>query len=186
MIHRIAAALVIPLLALTLTACSGNDSNASTEAVSTPVETVQAPEATPESTEATPEQLASIVAGYETDWRDTIEGAGDCRLTWTVGDATDPTTNMEGMACFLNEQTLTMTAETAGKDLRALTPPSSMQTLYDDTLTALDGIKSVPLEDDCGTDSWPSSDETCSTTLGELFTGMRSLETVLDQWGPYL
>lgn len=65
---------------------------------------------------ATPEQVASVIAEYETDWRETIGEAGSCRFLWSFpsGSAAD---EIEGMTCYLVEQTIGSTSVIAVRNL---------------------------------------------------------------------
>ena len=147
--------------------------------IATPIQTP-----TPTLTAATPQQLASIITGKESDWREVIDGAGECRFLWTMAEgATEKT---EAMTCYVRETTIVMSSETAAEDLRSLTPPSDMQSLVADTLDVLDSISAVDLEGVCG-DAFegPKDSGTCDRTLGVLISSYRDLEDVLDRWKPY-
>lgn len=82
----IAAAIACAALA----ACgSGGESSTSTP-TTTPTTATPTPTPTPTTATATPEQVASIIAGKMTNWREVIDGAGTCRIRWTVKQANDP------------------------------------------------------------------------------------------------
>jgi hypothetical protein len=152
-------------------------------AASVPAATTPAPTPTP--TTATPEQLASIITGHQDDWREVIDGAFDCRFLWVTGgeDAAD---DALATACYAREFTAVLTTGTAAKDLRALTPPDSMEQLVADTLEVLDSIHVVDLEGACG-DAFdgPKGSKRCTAAIGDLSMAYRQLDGVLDQWEPY-
>lgn len=188
---RLLALLTAVLLA---TAACGTDSDdkadakptSASSATDAATEGVEATEAVVEEpTEATPEQLASVIAGYEKDWRQVIKNAGDCRWDWTVAD--DPTAEIRGMTCYMRETTISYTTETAAAEMAELTPPSSMAALVDETNTALAAVYDIDLEGVCGDPVvGPNDTKKCSTTLGERMWAYSQLETALDQWSPYL
>lgn len=166
------AAIAVLLAVAALTGCSSS-----------------APEATPTPTqtsdpEATPEQVASVIAEYESDWREVIDGAFDCRFTWTMDDS--PTGQLEGMTCFTTEKTIGITAQLVTRDWAAMDVPASMQGLVDDTTEVLGRISDVDLDSVCGTDSIPSSTQECNEALGNRNATYLQLESQLDKWGPYL
>ncbi|WP_146197529.1 hypothetical protein [Promicromonospora sp. AC04] len=134
---------------------------------------------------ATPEQLASIIAGNETDWRETIDGAGECRMLWVV-PSDDAAVQANAFSCYLREQTIVLSTGNAARDLRELAPPNDMRSTYDETLSALDEISSVDLTGVCGEDSVPADSDECIQTLGTLFAAYNGFESVLDQWKPYI
>lgn len=179
---------------LSVTACGGSTDKADSTSSSSEVEGQAADAATDDATveavveepaEATPEQLASVIAGYEKDWRQVINKAGDCRWDWTVSD--DATAELRGMTCYMRETTISLTTETAAAQLAELTPPSSMTALVDDTTTALAAVYDIDLEGVCGDPVvGPNDTKKCSTTLGERMWAYSQLEDALDQWGPYL
>jgi hypothetical protein len=142
--------------------------------------------APPEPTEpptATPEQVASVIAEYETDWRETTEGAGSCRFLWSFpsGSIAD---EIEGMSCYLVEQTIGSTSVIAVRNLDALDIPDSMIDLVVETRIALTAISDVDLPAVCGTEEVPANETTCNTALGSRMQAYLTLEGVLDSWGP--
>jgi hypothetical protein len=147
--------------------------------------TIATPTPTPTPEAATPEQFASIVSGQESDWREVIDGAFDCRFLWVMG-AEGAAEEADAYACYLREQTIVMSATTAARDLRALTPPDSMESLVADTLEALDAISVVDLEGSCGSGDVPKDGKRCDNALGTLNLDYTALESVLDKWKPYL
>lgn len=185
MTHR-SALLALPFLALalSLSACGG-DTGAASEVSSSPTPAATTTTPTPTETTATPQQLASVVAGYEADWRDTIDGAAECRVLWAM-PSDDNLEQMQAATCWAREQTIVLNAGNASRDLQELDAPGSMTDLYADTLVALDSIKAVDLNGACGTDTLPSMADECYSTLGDLYVKYSDLETILDQWGPYL
>jgi hypothetical protein len=129
--------------------------------------------------------MASIVAGSEADWRETIEGAGECRILWVL-PSDDAADQANAFSCYLREQTVVLSTGTAARDLRALMPPSDMQSTYDVTLSELDEISSVDLTGECGEDSVPADSDRCNQALGTLFAAYNSFESVLNRWKPYM
>jgi hypothetical protein len=144
--------------------------------------------APPEPTEppsATPEQVASVIAEYESDWRETIEGAGTCRFLWSFpsGSVND---EIESYTCYLIEQTIGSTSVIAVRNLNELVIPESMVDLVDETRDALTAISDIDLAAVCGTEETPANETPCNTALGSRMQAYLTLERVLDSWGPYL
>lgn len=190
--------LAVATLALTLglTACSSGDSTETgTTATSDAQTTSQAPAAAtpttdaaeaPTAVEATPQQLASIIAGEVPFFREVIDNAGDCRFLWVTGGSS-AIEEIEASTCYVREVTATLRAEITARNLRELTPPASMQSLYDDSLSVLDDIGGVEIEAACGDPfDGPIDTEECSQTLGGLYNHYNTLDRVLASWGPYL
>lgn len=161
---------------------SGNEADVRTPAAeqTTPSVTV-----TEEQT-ATPQELASVVAAYEQDWRDTVAGAGECRVEWVVADESDPTSLAKSLTCFTREKTIVLSTQIVARDLRELNPPASMQSIYDDTIATLDDVASSDLEGECGNGNAPADTSECSAVLGSLMHSYDELERILDSWAPYM
>lgn len=188
--------LAVAALALSfgLTACESGD-NTQTETTADAQTTSQAPTAatpttdaaaTPVAVEATPEQLASVIAGELSFFREVIDKAGDCRFLWATGGSTT-IEEIEASTCYVDEVTSTLRAEITARDLRELTPPASMQSLYADTLSVLDDLAAVEIESTCGDPfDGPIDTEECSQMLGSLYNHYNTLDRILESWGPYL
>ncbi|WP_159792594.1 hypothetical protein [Puerhibacterium puerhi] len=170
---------------MALSGCSGGDTSVPAATQPAAETTSSAPAETPTPQTSTPEQLASIIAGQESDWRETIDGSGECRILWVL-ESDDPVDQANAYSCYLREQTIVMSASNAGRDLRALTPPAEMSSLYNSTLGQLDAISAVDLTGACGQDSSPAKSDGCNASLGELYAHYNLLEDVLDQWKPYM
>lgn len=145
-----------------------------------------APTPTTSESAATENQVASVIAGGESTWRDAIDDAGDCRFNLTVGDQEDPITKAETLTCFTNEVTAGVRAEIAIRDLNALTIPDSLVPLVDETKQALQMLVDADLEAACGDSMTPNQSKDCDETLGARFGSYTVLERVLDKWSPYL
>lgn len=168
---------IIPILILLLAGCAP----AATEASSTPT-----PTATPTPTieAATAEQVASVIAEYETAWREVIDGAVECRMTWAIDK--DPTAEIRGMSCYLQEQTIGISAQLVMRDWGELVIPSSMKSLVDDTSKVLELIADPDLKSVCGEDAVPAKTDECNAALGSRNFAYSLLESKLDAWKPYL
>lgn len=179
---------------LALTACSGEPSpaqQASDPAQSTSSAT-QAPAPTPSPTPtptesfATPQQFASIIAMNEKDWREVIDGGFDCRLDWALEDTSeDPTVGIRALTCHMREATITMTANSALKDLSALTPDPSVESLVQQTRGALQAVVDADVYGQCETGEKAGTVECDSAHLSAL-NAYSMLEKALDGWAPYL
>lgn len=200
---RIAGA-AIAVAAFLVVGCSGNGQEATPEEITSVVETsaseatiteevaeevaeevevtTQAPE--PEPTYATESQVASVIAEYEPDWVEVIEGASDCRFIWVTEDADEPFS--EGLLCHMRETTMSMTSETATKRLLALDIPPSMTDLVQQTLEALVSISTAGVDEECGLSGEFADTEECSTAHGLAIRGYSKLERALNAWSPYL
>lgn len=135
---------------------------------------------------ATENQVASVIAKYESDWREVIEGAGECRLGWTTASSDDVQASLEGFTCYTREKTMGATTQLAVDELDALDIPPSMDALVSSTSTTLKVLAGAELESSCGEDGSPdTSSDACTSTLGMLNTGYAVLEQDLDAWRPY-
>lgn len=142
-----------------------------------------APEAepTPTPTYATTAQVASVVAGYEQDWRDKIDDAADCRFAFVLQP-----TGLEAATCTFTEQTIGLTAQTASGELLALDVPPELTTLTADTMAVLDEIGARDFDAACIVDGLYADNEGCTSLLGQRMAQYSQLETQLDKWSPYL
>lgn len=174
---------LLALTALSLLALSGCTSAPESEPAETEASAPK-PSPTPTVEAATPEQVASVLAAYETDWREVIDESGACRFTWTLDDT--PTGKLEGMACYLTEQTIGNTASIVIRDWEKLVIPESMASLVSETEAVLQDIADIDLRAACGTDAIPSSSDECSSALGSRNIMYGLLESKLNAWKPYL
>ncbi|SFR79530.1 hypothetical protein SAMN05428970_2574 [Agromyces sp. CF514] len=91
------------------------------------------------------------------------------------------------MTCWITEQTMSITTETALRDLDALEVPPSMVDLVTDTKTDLKGIVAVDVTSVCGdAPEGPVESDACNAALGQLNMLYVGFESTLDSWGPYL
>lgn len=151
---------------------------------STAPATTQVPIPTPTIEAATTQQVASVLAGYEPEWREVVENATSCRVTWLLDDS--PTGQLKGSSCFLKEKTLGITAQLVLRDWSNLAIPSSMQALVDETSQVLQQIADVDIAKECGDEFSPTDTEECSSALGARNTLYLALERSLNKWSPYL
>lgn len=169
--HVAAVAMLLGIAALS--GCS----DASPSAAPSPTEAVA-------SNEATPEQVASVLAEYDTDWREVIDGAIDCRFTWTLDDTA--TGQLEGMACYTREQTMGITSQLVVRDWGEMEIPASMTDLVADTVAMLGLISEVDLAAVCGAEAVPAATQECTDALGSRNFAYSALGGQLDKWKPYL
>lgn len=164
-------------LLLVLTACGGAPAPAEATPSTSPSPTV---------TVATEKQLASIIAGFEHEARETLDGAAGCRARWVLGDWDDPVESAAMMVCFSREVTLGVRAKSAADELEALTPPEPMADLVRETVGALRRAGNN-LEADCGLEMTKMSRTSeCRMALAYRFQAYAPLNTVLAKWKPYL
>lgn len=149
-----------------------------------PVAPATTPSPTPTPETATPQQVASVLAQYQSDWREVVTGAGECRFTWTID--TSPTAKIKGMSCYLKEQTIGITSQLVMRDWKKLTIPSSMKTIVDNTSVILTGIAAIDLKTVCGTGTVPTEAPECNSALGSRYSLYSQLGRQLDAWSPYL
>ncbi|QTX05236.1 hypothetical protein [Agromyces archimandritae] len=143
---------------------------------------VDVPTQSPEPIVATEKQVASVFAEYESDWRETMDGAGECRMLWVFEPGSLP-----GMTCWLQEQTLSTTAEIVIRDVGELEVPSSMVSLVSSTTSVLQDIVDVDAKTICDAEaSEPADSDECNQALGSLNFHYTRLESELDAWRPYL
>lgn len=122
-----------PALTFAPSACGGQATSGE-RSTPTASSSATASETTKVVAEATPQQVAGLplIAGAESDWREVIDKAGECRFTWTMSEG-DPVDQANGMACYMRESTIGYTAQTARDELTALAVPASMTALVDET-----------------------------------------------------
>ena len=120
-----------------------------------------------------PRSLANIYREYESD-------LGYDRAT--------PTEQVEALTCRIDESTMSLTAETAARELRELIPPADMQVLYVETLSVLDEIAATNFAEACpDLDTiLDESSEACNAAIPAMYRALRSLDTQLNAWTPYL
>jgi len=165
----------ILLAALSLSACGGS----APAAAPSPSATSSSPTPSPAPT-ATTAQFASILAEGEKSWREYNDNIGTCAFA-SISQA--PVDQMQSFTCKLTAQTVTITAKTAAKDMRALpTPPTEIATLHARTLKALDHLASIDAYTACKDDKSQACDDAESLTNGAI----RPLVSVLDAWRPYM
>lgn len=136
----------------------------------------------------TPEEFASVVAANESDWREVIDGAFDCRYIWVFeSDRADTVTQLDALSCYMREVTIGLTAQNAVEELDALVAPPEVFDLVAETTVALEEIVAVDLEAVCGHASGGRNDSAaCTTAIGQRNLAYMSLEQALDGWRPYL
>lgn len=167
---RLGAALMV-VAALTLAGCAGETSEVAPEPTPTEAEVVAASE----------NEVTSVIAEYEPDWRETIDGAGGCRFDWVMNPG-----QISNMSCYLQEQTMTITAQLVVRDWGEMVIPESMSGIVDDTTAVLEKIGAVDLKAACGEEAEPNDTDECSTALGTLNVLYGQLEGELNSWSPYL
>lgn len=135
---------------------------------------------------ATDKQVASIIAGYETAWRDVIDNAGTCR-TLIVTASGDAVEQAQATACYADEITMGISSGTASQQLASLTVPPSLTDLVAETQDSLAQVTDVDLAAVCGEAfQGPDDSHDCNLALGQRYAAYVTLGTVLDKWGPYL
>lgn len=176
--------LCVVAVVVSLAGCgSGSESTSSRPSTST---TSATPTSAPTPTLATPEEVAVVIAGNQDDWREVIDGAGECRIRWVMAQD-DPVESAQRLACYTREVTAGLTAQTALRDLEHLNAPPSMTTLVETTTEALQQMADVDLEAVCGpAPSEPNGTKLCNEAMGQRMWGYNRLEKALDMWTPYL
>ena len=135
---------------------------------------------------STESEIASVIAGSEKVWRETEDQAFDCRLALVLKDD-DYSASAKRLTCYTNELTAGVKAQTALRDLTALTIPPSMDSLVTDTKAALQLVVDADLENACGPAmTEPKDTEECSSALGARSMSYTVLSSALDKWSPYL
>lgn len=124
-------------------------------------------------------QYASIVTEYENDWRDYEENIGTCAFA-SIGKT--PTDFAKRITCRYTAQTVTVTAKTAAREIRALPkPPTEVDALVTRTLTSLDRIG----KNDATTACKDTQSDSCDAAETQANGDIRPLISVLDAWKPY-
>lgn len=170
------------LAALALAGCGTDSKPATTSASST-----TAPAApSPSPSFATENEVASVIAGYEKDWREVAEKAGPCRFKYVLKED-GPLAQTERMTCYTNEVTAAISAKNAMRDLAQLDVPPSMTPLVEETNKALQLLVDADLESACGPAMQePNGTKKCDTAMGAQMLGYDMVTNALDKWGPYL
>jgi len=144
-------------------------------------ETPAPPPTTSKVVESTPEQVASVIAKYESGWREAADNAIDCRTSWVLDG------NVLGNgSCYNVEKTAVTTATLALREWEALDIPADLSAIVAETTGPLTVLSESGLSETCGDDLWPVDTEPCSQVLADVRFAYRSLETQLDAWRPYL
>ncbi|MDQ0769555.1 hypothetical protein QF031_002304 [Pseudarthrobacter defluvii] len=158
----------------TLAACPILSGCAEPQAVSS------TPTATPTPTPtATVAQFASIITENEQEWREYEENIGECAFASIGTTATD---FAKRTTCRFTAQTVTLTAKTAARQIRALPkPPSEISTLVNRTLGTLDTIALNDASAACKETESASCDAAETRANGDI----RPLIPILDAWKPY-
>lgn len=168
--YPIAAGLIVA--ALSLSACGGT--TAASEA--TPTAASPTPSPTPTATVA---QFASILTEQEKNWRDYNDNITTCAF---ASISTKPLDQMQTLTCKFSAMTVTLTAKTAAKNLRALpTAPAEISSLTSRTLSALDSLAAIDATTACKDTNSQACDDAETLTNGAI----RPLISVLDAWRPY-
>lgn len=138
------------------------------------------PTATPTPTPtASIAQYASVITERETTWRDYEENIGTCAFA-SIGKT--PTDFAKRTACRFTAQTVTVTAKTAARELRALPkPPAEIDALVTRTITSLDRIG----KNDATTACKDTESESCDAAETQANGDIRPFISVLDAWKPY-
>ena len=165
--------LVLGLL-LVLTGCAPTTAPKAEPTTKAPVEVVYATEA----------QVASVIAEYEPTWREVIADAGDCRFVWTLGTTT--LDEMQGFSCYLQEQTIGITAQLVVRDFEALDIPPSMTSIVSSSTALLAQISAIDLKSLCGEGELPVESTECNEAFGGRNFLYNQLAKELDAWSPYL
>lgn len=173
-------------VAVALAGCGGSEDTETAAESPTPSETTTTTATPiPTDTEATPEQVASVIAGQESDWRETIDGAGECRFLNVMGEG--PADELQLTTCYMGELTMGVSASGAIRELNSLDVPGSMSDLVEETVRILQAVADVDLEGACGPAfSTPVDTQECSDALGSRNVLYGLLGTTLDKWRPYL
>ncbi|QXT62716.1 hypothetical protein [Tessaracoccus palaemonis] len=172
---------------LLLAGCGAQTDTAETSPAAATSSPAPEPSPTPTETGPTIEQYASVIAKYETEWREVIDGAGDCRFRWTMGNMDDPTESAEAKICYAQESTMALRASTAVDELDALGEvPASIADLVYDTRNALLKVVLARMDEQCGTMGDEADTDDCTTAAGNAMRAYDAVEDELNAWGPYL
>ncbi|MEO5313190.1 hypothetical protein PV772_03560 [Pseudarthrobacter sp. CC12] len=169
--YPIAAGLIVA--ALSLSACGGTTPAADASPTATVSPT---PSPTPTATVA---QFASILTEQEKNWRDYNDNITTCAF---ASISTKPLDQMQALTCKFSAMTVTLTAKTAAKNIRALpTPPAEISSLRTRTLSALDDLAAIDATTACKDTESQACDDAETLANGAI----RPLISVLDAWRPY-
>lgn len=176
---------------LLLAGCGGSSEAAAPASSTSPAAATSsaapAPSPTPTETGPTIEQFASVIAKHETDWREVIDGAGDCRFVWVMGDEDDPADSLTSLACYTQEANMALQASAAVDELDALgDAPASISDLVYDTRIALLKVVLARMDEQCGTMGDDADTDDCTTATGNAMHAYDAVEEQLDAWKPYL
>lgn len=165
----------LAMAALLLTGCGGI-----VEAAPSPTSASPTPSPTPTPT-TTAAQFASVIAEYETNWRDYSDEISNCAFARVVGkSAVD---EIKVTTCGTTVVTVTLNAKTAARELRALgKPPAEVSALASRTLVALDALGSTGADKGCSDDK---KSQACDEGETLANGAIRPVITVLDAWKPY-
>lgn len=88
--------------------------------------------------------MASVIAGYEPDWRSMMEMAGRRQYLYFTGDAVIVNEGHERTFCYAKETGTE--APNATRDIEALNVPPTLTDLMDETLGVLGALQEPALE----------------------------------------
>jgi len=167
-------------MALLLTGCAAPEPASEKTPPPTPSATLT--EAT-----ATVSQVASVIARYEKDIRQTADEFDDCLWSYLDANEDDPIATLEAMRCFATHKTVTLRAISATTDLSEVVAPTEVEALTTETATILGMLATVRIDacGDLGTIPDLDDDE-CSTAVNSLGAYLDMASENLDAWGPYL
>lgn len=182
-------------VALALTGCGAQAADETTPVDQSPAPSSASPEPSPtptppaekepEPTYATEAQVASVIGKYIDEWQKVIDEAGDCRFVMVLAEEGSPEA-LERLSCYMREATMSMTAQTAARDIRALEVPPSMGGLVQDTLEALDKVAAADVDAHCMGSREAEESDACTQAIGSAYAAYTSLDRILGGWSPYL
>lgn len=179
--------------ALLLAGCAGSADSTETAPVtvatsSAPDVESSSPSPTPSPSPSTPtvNEIAAVIAQHEADWRETMEGAFDCRTDMVLAEEDDALAQAKIFSCLTREATMTMTARSVAEELAGRGAPDEIFDLTDDTIRTLSLIETADVEGKCWEVEGQEDSEACSTALGEAMIQYGRLESLLDGWRVYI
>lgn len=136
--------------------------------------------------QATSTDIANDIKVSYSEWTDVVNGADHCRELWadSSGALID---QLNGQTCYIQEQTIGISSDTAVSMLTGHVPPADLQPLATDTVQIVKSIHAVDLKAACGDGTNPDLTMSgCQKALDDRAAAYKELHALLVKWAPVM